>query len=91
MGDCRPKEQTASYEYESKYTGQMDVYVDDKKLETAKLPASFTRRRYDLTWKYQLPPGKHTVRLKLLNPDNDNPVRLRTMIVFGEKPILARY
>lgn len=90
-GDARPKAQTGQYEYESDYAAQVDVYVDDKKLETARLPASFTRRRYDMTWKYQLSPGKHTLRLKLLNPDKKHTVRLRNLIGFSEKPILARY
>lgn len=90
-GDARPKVQASQYEYESKYVAQVAVSVDGKPLETAKLPASFTRRRYDLTWKYQLAPGPHTVRLQLLNPDEDYPVRLRTLFVFGNKPSLARY
>jgi hypothetical protein len=90
-GECKPSAQKDQYQYESDYTAQMEVYVDGKKVETAKLPAGFTRRRYDLTWKYQLAPGKHTVRLKLLNPDANYLVRLRSLFVFGDKPILARY
>lgn len=90
-GDAKPTVQTGQYEYESDYTAQVEVYVDGQKLETAKLPASFTRRRYDLTWKYQLTPGKHTVRLKLLNRDKNATVRLRNLFVFADKPILARY
>ncbi|WP_128548073.1 ADP-ribosylglycohydrolase family protein [Larkinella soli] len=90
-GDARPNVQTGQYEYESDYIAQVEVYVDNKKVETAHLPASFTRRRYDLTWKYQLPPGQHTLRLKLLNPDKNATVRLRSLIIFGNKPILARY
>ncbi|GAB3041573.1 ADP-ribosylglycohydrolase family protein [Spirosoma pulveris] len=91
VGENRPKAQAGQYEYESGYTAQVDVYIDDKKMETANLPASFTRRRYDMTWKYQLTPGKHTLRLKWLNPDKDHSVRMRNLIVFGNKPILARY
>lgn len=91
VGDTRPKAQTGAYEYESKYVGQLEVYVDEKLLETASQPASFTRRRYDLTWTYKLTPGKHTLRLKLLNPDSDHTVRFRNLIVFNDKPILARY
>ncbi len=90
-GDAKPNVQKGDYEYESDYVGQIEVYVDGKKMETASVPASFTRRRYDLTWKYQLPPGKHTLRLKLLNPDKDATVRLRNLIVYGDKPVLATY
>ncbi|MEZ0607761.1 ADP-ribosylglycohydrolase family protein [Fibrella sp. WM1] len=90
-GEARPKAGSGQYDYESTYSGELDVYVDDKKIETARLPASFTRRRYDMAWKYQLAPGKHTLRVKLLNPDQDYPVRIRTLFVFGDKPILAKY
>ncbi|MDB5241603.1 MAG: ADP-ribosylation/Crystallin, partial [Spirosoma sp.] len=89
-GEARPKDQSG-YRYESDFVSRMDVYVDGQKTETVNLPASFTRRRYDLTWKYQLTPGKHTVRLKLINPDPAYTVRLRNLFVFGNKPTLARY
>ncbi|WP_077923102.1 ADP-ribosylglycohydrolase family protein [Spirosoma sp. 209] len=90
-GEVRPKGQTASYQYESDFVAQMEVYIDGKKQETASLPASFTRRRYDLAWKYQLPAGKHTLRLKWLNPTPDVNLRLNNLLVFGDKPVLARY
>jgi hypothetical protein len=76
---------------ETDFVYKLEVYVDGQKMETANVPASFTRRRYDLTWKYQLAPGKHTVRLKLLNPDKDYNLRLRNLIVFGDKAIVAKY
>lgn len=85
-GDARPNA-TPGSRYESDFVCRMDVFVDDQKIETAHLPASFTRRRLDLTWKYQLPPGKHTVRLKLLNPNPDYAVRVRNLVVYGDKPI----
>ena len=91
MGDAKPKVQTGPYEYESDYVAQVEVYLDGQKMETAKLPASFTRRRYDMTWKYQLAPGQHTLRLKLLNPNKDAPIQLRNLIVFGNKPVLVSY
>jgi hypothetical protein len=89
-GEARPKDQPG-YRYESDFVYQMEVYVDGQKIETANIPASFTRRRYDLTWKYQLAPGKHTVRVKLVNPDPGYTMRLRNLFVFGSKPTLARY
>ncbi|WP_375444765.1 ADP-ribosylglycohydrolase family protein [uncultured Fibrella sp.] len=90
-GDARPKVVANQYDYESPYVGKVEVYVDGQKVETASLPANFTRRRYDMAWKYQLASGQHTIRLKLLNPDKDYPIRIRTLIVFGDKPVLAKY
>ncbi|WP_080239742.1 ADP-ribosylglycohydrolase family protein [Spirosoma rigui] len=77
--------------YDGDFAYQLDVFLDGKKMETVQIPAGFTRRRYDLTWKYQLSPGTHTVKLKLLNPDKAFTMRLRNLTVFGDKPILARY
>jgi hypothetical protein len=85
-----PKNKTGG-NYEGDFAYTLDVYLDGQKMETARIPASFTRRRYDLTWKYQLKPGKHTVRLKLLNPSDEFTLRVRSLIAFDSKPMLARY
>ncbi|GAB2533653.1 hypothetical protein GCM10027085_25600 [Spirosoma aerophilum] len=81
----------ASGRYDGDFMYRLAVYVDGQQMETVSIPAGFTRRRYDLTWKYQLTPGTHTVKLKLLNSDKDFTLRLRNLIVFGNKPVLARY
>lgn len=44
---------------------EMEVWVDGKLFENVKLPVSFTYRRHELTWNYELPKGKHEVKLKL--------------------------
>ncbi|WP_018622270.1 ADP-ribosylglycohydrolase family protein [Spirosoma luteum] len=90
LGQATPKNQSNG-RYESDFSYTMDVYVDGQKLETVTLPASFTRRRHELTWKYQLTPGKHTVRLKVQNPDKDYTLRLQELIVYSNKPTEIRY
>ncbi|MEO6671807.1 MAG: ADP-ribosylglycohydrolase family protein, partial [Ginsengibacter sp.] len=50
------------------YVFNTELYVDDKLIESPKLPVNFTKRRYELCWKYQLPKGQHAVRFKILNP-----------------------
>jgi hypothetical protein len=77
--------------YDGDFAYELEVFLDGKKMETARIPAGFTRRRYDLTWKYQLAPGRHTVKLKLLTTDKAFTLRLRNLTVFGDKPVLARY
>jgi hypothetical protein len=69
------------------YVFQMEVYIDGQKTETVKLPTNFTTRRYDLCWKYSLPKQKHTVMLKILNPDDQYGVRSSECIVFSDKPV----
>ncbi len=42
-----------------------DLYIDDQKVETAKFPASYTTRRLELFWRYQLPEKDHKVKIKV--------------------------
>lgn len=78
--------ESARWGSNSAYVGKMEVYIDDKLAETVDLPASYTTRRYELCWKYKLPKQKHTVKLKLLNPDEGQPVRMNSYIVYSDAP-----
>lgn len=85
LGEARSKKPVA-WPDENSFVYDMEVYLDGQKMETVKIPVSFTRRRHELTWKYQLTPGAHTLRLKLLNNNPDTMVRLNQLLVFGDKP-----
>lgn len=39
------------------------LYIDGDKMETSRFPTDFTTRKHELFWKYQLPKGKHKVRV----------------------------
>ncbi|MGV3586431.1 MAG: ADP-ribosylglycohydrolase family protein [Adhaeribacter sp.] len=65
---------------------RVEVYLNNKLAETVDLPVSFTARRYDLAWKYQLPKQKHTVRLKLLNPQEGYSLNLSDVIIYNDQP-----
>jgi hypothetical protein len=67
-GEYKPK--TGSIVDDAISVATVEMYIDGKLNETIKLPMSFTTRRHEIAWKYQLENGKHTVKLKLLNPDN---------------------
>ncbi len=43
---------------------EFEVFVGESLIETVKMPTSFRERRHDVTWKYDLPEGNHTIRLK---------------------------
>lgn len=66
---------------------QVAVYLNDKLIETVDFPANYTTRRYELCWQYQLPKQKHTVKLKLLNPNAAYPVNLQDVILYSDQPI----
>lgn len=88
-GEAKPKGRD-SWGYENPFAFNAELYVDGQKIETAKLPANFVHRRYDLFWKYQLPKGKHTVRVKLLNPDADHVVRMTDLLVYSDQPVKSK-
>ncbi|AHM63169.1 ADP-ribosylation/crystallin J1 [Flammeovirgaceae bacterium 311] len=68
------------------YVFNAELYIDGEKVETAALPTSYTTRRYEMFWKYQLPNAKHTVRIKLLNPHDDYDVRVNEAVIYSDKP-----
>jgi hypothetical protein len=63
-----------------------DVFIDDRLAETVNLPTNVTRRRFTPFWKYELPDGKHTVRLKVRNPSGEASVFMERAVIYGSKP-----
>lgn len=69
---------------------EFEVCVDGQKVEQVKMPTSFTTRRHEVAWKYQLSEGKHQVKLKLLNPQEGYQVRADNLLVYSSvKPATA--
>ncbi|HEY4207500.1 MAG TPA: ADP-ribosylglycohydrolase family protein [Puia sp.] len=68
------------------YVFRTEVWLDGKKIESPDLPTDFTTRRLELTWKYPLPKGKHSVMMKVLNPDDRYEIRGLAYIVFSDAP-----
>ena len=67
-----------------------ELYIDGKKVETAKLPTDFTTRRYELFWQYGLPNAKHTVRMKVLNQNPDYSLWASHYIYYTDKPLSGK-
>ena len=68
------------------YTFQTEVWLDGKKIGSPDLPTDFTTRRLEVAWKYPLPKGKHSVRVKVLNPDDRYEIRGLAYIVYSDAP-----
>ncbi len=68
------------------YVAQLEIYIDNVLDETVKLPMKNTSRRLEPAWKYNLVEGKHTVRLKWVNPHPDYEIRINDIVVYSEKP-----
>ncbi len=76
----------SAYDSKSDYVFQAELYIDGIKESIIQLPVSYTTRRYELAWKYDLPDGKHTVKLKILNPSSEHKVRVDNALIYTSKP-----
>ncbi len=63
---------------------EIDMYIDNIKTERIKLPMSFTTRRHEIAWKYGMNNKKHTVKLKIINPEAQSICYLSDMIWYAE-------
>jgi hypothetical protein len=81
------KGETAEWGGQSSFVFNTELYIDDQLAESPALPANFTTRRHELCWKYGLPKGRHTVKLKILNPPNDVHLRVGDAIIYTDKII----
>ena len=77
--------ETANWGSQSNYVFETELYIDGKLVEKPALPASYTTRRYELCWKYELPQGKHEVKLKILNPSKELNFRSYEAIVYSDQ------
>jgi len=79
------KGETAKWESRSGDLINAELYVDGNKTESFVLPVSYTTRRYDICWKYNLPWAHHSVRVKFLNPSPDHPVFNTEVLIYSDK------
>lgn len=71
-------------ELDDPYVATMHVYTDGSVTDTLSLPMMNTARRLEPTWNYQMPEGKHTIKLKWINPNPAYEYRINDMIVYSE-------
>ena len=63
----------------------INAFLTPAQLATAHLPADYTTRKYDLFWKYKLPKQKHTVRIKLIQPNEKQSIQIDDLIIYSDK------
>ena len=78
--------ETADWGSNSDFVIQTELYVDGKLVEKPELPTSYTTRRYEIAWKYDLPKGNHKIELKLLNATADK-IENTDVIFYSDKPV----
>ncbi len=73
------------------YIFEVEVYIDDKLVETTAVPTNYTTRKNTPFWKYQLPKGKHKLFLKILNPTEKAAMYLRNIVIYDDKPMKSKF
>lgn len=77
--------EVAKWEVTDTSSIDLRVILDDSLIEIANQPIAFKNRRYELTWKYNLPKGKHRLKIILERPNLQYECRLNDLIVFQKE------
>lgn len=62
------------------------LFVDGQEVETAKFPTDFVTRRLELFWKYQLPKGKHSVKIVVKDHSQGYELRATDYLIYSDTP-----
>lgn len=62
------------------------IYVDGKLEGTFNYPTSFTTRRLEIAWKYQLPKAKHTIKIVVHPVPEGYDLRAMDCLVYEDQP-----
>ena len=81
------KGETAKWGSASSFVYATELYIDGNLVERPQLPASYTTRRYEICWRYDLPKGKHSVRLKIVNSEPESEFSVGEAIIYSDKPV----
>lgn len=69
------------------YVAEIEMYIDGKLIERAKLPVAFRTRRHEIHfWNYSLESKPHEVEFKWLNPKDDVVVQFDDVLIYGDRP-----
>ena len=65
--------------------------MDGGLILTSKLPTIYTTRKNTLFWKYQLPKGKHNVKIVVVNATEEIGLKITDAIIYDDKPNDPKY
>jgi hypothetical protein len=66
---------------------QLEMTIDGGEAESFVMPTAFAKRRHEVAWKYQLPEGKHSVKITLKNPAPGYRVNVNDVLVYSSQKI----
>lgn len=74
---------TASESNDS-FVFELEMILDNGPAEKIKMPVNSLTRRLEIAWKYNLNPGHHTIRLKVMNPEAGQFIRINDLITYRQ-------
>ena len=63
---------------------KLSVVIDGEEADVFTMPVSFTTRKHEVYWKYNLPQGKHTLEIQYLNAATGNTVHLNSVLIYDK-------
>ena len=73
------------------YVAEFEVWIDGKLDHVSRMPMKNTDRKLEPAWKYGLDEGRHTVRLKWLNPNKEYLLRVNDIMYYTSTPPTNKY
>lgn len=66
------------------YVAKLEVYFNDKLVETCDLPLKYNHRKHELFFNYEQPKGHYTISCKWLNPVKGANIWVREVITYKQ-------
>jgi hypothetical protein len=73
------------------YVYDIELTLDDRPPVVIAMPVDDLVRRLEIAWGYRLDMGRHTLKLKLLNPRPGEHIGIDDLIVYSDKPVERAY
>ena len=68
------------------YVYRIELVLDGRPPVVFGMPVNELVRRLEISWAYLLPAGKHTIKLRVLNPQPGEYIRIDDLITYSDKP-----
>jgi len=65
---------------------EVEIYVDGELYEETLMPTAFSKRKHEVSWKYNMPDGSHKVNVVLKNPKKGYGLHMSSVLIYGAEP-----
>jgi hypothetical protein len=76
-----------AYDGKDPYVFRVELVLDDRPPAVINLPVDDLVRKLEISWAYLLRAGKHTLKLRVLNPRPGEYIRVDDLITYSDKPV----